>query len=335
MKLIYLLLVLLFISCQTNPSPEAQPEAKSAFLNEEISDPYFGDVVDTTVQMFAEGIVSTKYQELNAAYAPDMQSFYYTLADNSRSFYSILYYEKENEIWQGPKVAEFSGTYSDADPFFSPDGKRLYFISRRPIEIDSTLEKDFDIWYVEKSETGWGTPVNVGAPVNTDNDEYYISVTNDYDLVFSSSREGSYGYGDIYMASLNESGGYEINNLGPNVNSDKGEGDPYISPEGDMLIFMSWGREDGAGSGDLYISRKENQEWTKAKMLESGISGPSFEYCPIMSPDGKYFFFTSYRSTPMFDGELKTIESFAERLDSPLNGAGNVYWVDARVLEGY
>ena len=96
---------------------------------------------------------------------------------------------------------------------------------------------------------------------------------------------------------------------------------------------MSWGRPDGLGSGDLYISFKENGQWTKAKNLGKGINSAQFEYCPMMSPDGKYFFWTSYRSSPMHSPIPRNYEAYLKKLGSVDNGLGNVYWIDATVLK--
>src|SRR3546814_20444319 len=55
----------------------------------------------------------------------------------------------------------------EADPAITHDGKRLYFISSR----HAPEKEDFDIWYVDRAEEGWGQPVRLPAPVNTTNSE--------------------------------------------------------------------------------------------------------------------------------------------------------------------
>ena len=296
---------------------------------------YFGLTPSTKAEIFAEGIVSREFQELNAVFSPDEDEFYFTLADPARSFYTILLYKKnKKQEWEGPMVAPFSGSYSDADPAFSSDGQRLYFISRRPTDLTSTEPKDFDIWVTHRIGDSWSQPTNLGAPINTDKDEYYVSVTDKESIVYSGNYEGKgFGYGDIYEAHLDENSKYQVENLGAAINSEQGEGDPYISPDGNMLIFMSWGRPDGLGSGDLYISFKENGQWSKAKNLGTEINSKQFEYCPMLSPDGKYFFWTSYKSSPMHSLTPRNYEAYLQKLGSVDNGLGNVYWIDATVLK--
>jgi Tol biopolymer transport system component len=319
------------LSCSPKEQPQKIEKAKKLLP----SGDYFGLNADTTAQVFAEDIVSREFQELNAVFSPDGKEFYFTIADPGRNFYTIVFY-KRNEAgeWEGPEVAPFSGSYSDADPFFSPDGKKLYFISQRPLDNTVDEPKDFDIWMVEKTDEGWGSARNLGAPINTDKNEYYVSVTKDGSIFYSGEYKGGKGYSDIYEAKLVE-GKYVVENLGEAINSPTGEGDPYISPDGNMLIFMSWGRPDDLGRGDLYISFKENGVWRKAVNLGEKINSTSFEYCPMISPDGNYFFWTSYRSSPLHSKEPRTYEAYLQRLNNYDNGLGNVYWIKAEVLESY
>ena len=296
---------------------------------------YFSQIADTTAQIFADGIVSKAYQELNAVFSPDGKEFYYTVADPGRNFYTILVYTKdENENWAGPEVASFSGKYADADPYITSDNKKLYFISQRPIDNTSTKPKDFDIWVVNRTGNGWSDAIRLDTIINTPKNEFYVSATDNGSIFYSSQYEEGYGYGDIYEAKL-VGGKYVVENLGEAINSPTGEGDPYVSPDGNMIIFMGWGRKDDLGRGDLYISYKKDGEWQKAQNLGPKINSSSFEYCPMMSPDGKYFFWTSYRSTPLVNPDGYAYKDYIERLESTDNGLGNVYWIKAEVLDEF
>src|SRR4029079_9052859 len=78
--------------------------------------------------------------------------------------------------WTMPEVAPFSGRYSDADPFITADGKKFYFISRRP--APGKTSRDLDIWVMDKTETGWSEPRNLGQPVNSNDNEWYPTVAS-------------------------------------------------------------------------------------------------------------------------------------------------------------
>ena len=64
----------------------------------------------------------------------------------------------ENGAWTTPEIASFSGRFNDIDPAISPDGRRLFFASNRPTDGGTAPKKDFDLWVVEKTASGWSEP---------------------------------------------------------------------------------------------------------------------------------------------------------------------------------
>ena len=81
------------------------------------------------------------------------------------------------------------------------------------------------------------------------------------------------------------------------INTQFEEFEPYISPDQKYLIFMTQ-RPDGRGGSDLYISYQRDGAWTKAANIGDKINSSGAEYSPIVTPDGKYFFWSSTRSLP-------------------------------------
>ena len=101
----------------------------------------------------------------------------------------ILYSQKINGKWTTPEVASFSGLYSDLEPAFSPDGSKLYFVSNRPLQQQGE-KKDYDTWYVKKEKGQWQNPINPGSPVNSEQDEFYPSVTKNGNIYFTRAADG-------------------------------------------------------------------------------------------------------------------------------------------------
>lgn len=280
-------------------------------------------------QMFAPGVISTPDNELNAAIAPDGESLYFT--KNAVRKGVIVVSRLRNEKWSTPEVAAFSGRYSDFDPYFSADGQKLFFTSNRPLQ-GATPKADFDIWVVEKTKTGWSAPQNLGAPVNTEADEFFPALAADGTLYFSAVRAPGKGRFDIYRARPTADGYTEPENLGE-LNSPVSEVDCYVAPDQSYLIFASYGRAEGFGDGDLYVSFNQNGVWTKAVNLGRDVNSTAREYAPIGSPDGKYLFFTSERgfqdqvpAKPFSFGELGKL------LRSIENGTGNIYQIEIKAL---
>jgi Tol biopolymer transport system component len=254
--------------------------------------PYFGQKPPgMTPEVFAPGIVSTAQGEFNAAFSPDGKEFYFSVNEpGGRETMRFMTYEKNR--WTSPKPAPFVSPQNDCDPIFSHDGSRLYFISTRP-KNDRSRSRDWDIWYVERIDGGWSDPINIGPPVNSDVDEYYVSLTKDGTIYFASNRPGGLGSFDIYRSRLVD--GYYIKpeNLGTAINTKYLEHDPFIAPDENYLLFTSVDRPGGFGTGDLYISScQKDGTWSEAKNLGKAFNTNGYDFCPIVSPDGKYFFFT-------------------------------------------
>ena len=283
--------------------------------------------------MFAPGQISTADMELNAAFTPDGRTLYFTKRTPKLQLWTILVSTLKGNRWSEPRVAEFSGQYSDFDPFISPDGSQLFFSSNRP--APGKTKNDFDIWVVKKTATGWSTPENLGPDINTESQEFYPSVSKDGTLYFSSNREGGKGSIDVYRSRLVNGKYAKPENLGDAINSKYYDGDPYIAPDESFLIFVSYNRPEGLGDGDLYISLNQNGAWTPAKNLGAPINSSALDFCPNMSPDGKYFFFTSERG--FADHPLTkplTYDELMKDLRNPGNGLGDIYRIDAAAIPG-
>ena len=283
--------------------------------------------------LFAPGVISTQDYELNAAFMPDGTAVYFTKSTPQfPMFLTIVVSHFVRRQWSTPEVAEFSGQYSDADPFVSPDGKRLFFASMRPTE--GKPKTDNDIWMVDKTPTGWSVPQNLGRSVNSNAQELYPTLSKDGTLYFVSMRPGGRGGSDIYSSRQVDGNYAEPENLGDAINTRYGEGDACISQDGSFIVFASNGRPDDMGGGDLYISERKDGAWTPARHLGSGVNSAAREFCPIISPDGKYLFFTSERG--FGDTPMKSRLSYKElqsNLRGPNNHLGNIYQIDLSAIK--
>ena len=96
---------------------------------------------------------------------------------------------------------------------------------------------------------------------------------------------------------------------------------------------MGGGRTDARGGFDLYISYNRNGAWSKPVNLGDKINSAGNEYSPTISPDGKYFFWTSTRSFTDKPQE-KRVEypELMNKLRGPRNGLGDIYQIDLSIL---
>jgi Tol biopolymer transport system component len=184
----------------------------------------------------------------------------------------------------------------DEEPGISSDGLSIYYCSLR-----TGGRGGYDMWVTTRATTqdDWGTPVNLGSPVNSSSDDFSEDISADgLELYFGSNRPGSSGY-DIWVAkrATTESAWAAPVNLGSAVNSSATEGCPSISDDGLELYFWS-DRSGGFGSYDIWVSRRENKEdaWGMAVNLGPMVNSSTSDLCTDVSPDGLSLIFVSARS---------------------------------------
>jgi len=139
----------------------------------------------------------------------------------------------------------------NSTPHLSSDGLSLFLASWDPWDLYvSTRPTRDDIW---------SEPVNLGPAVNGINsstwENYCPAISADgLVLVFSSDRPGGYGSNDLWMtrrAAIDAPWSQPVN-LGPMINSERGEHSPEISHNGKLLLFSSNRREGRVGGLDIW-----------------------------------------------------------------------------------
>jgi hypothetical protein len=301
MKKVSIFLCVLF-SLTINPSLQEKDFST-------LKGPYLGQKPPgMTPEIFAPGFISTDKRELNSVFTPDGKEFYYSIQAPGAG-YKIYYTKETRNGWSNPKPVPFSSDNSDVDMCITHDGKRMYFGSKRP--VNGIKQDDFKIWYVERIDDGWSEAKYLESPINEGKRALYPTVSKKGTMFFQAIRKDVIGERDIYYSELVDGKYMEPVHLGSEINSKYGEGDVLIAPDESYMIVNSNGRPDVIGRGDLYISfKKKDGTWTKLENMGDKINTTETDYCPMLSPDGKYFFFTSGKT-----------------------GNGDIYWVDAKIIE--
>jgi hypothetical protein len=258
-------------------------------------------------EVFASETVSLKdHYEYGSVFSKGGKEFYYAVIINKKPQIRRVRFEKNN--WAAPETIIASDKYEYNDPFLSPDGKRLFFISDRAVD-GLGEKKDFDIWYIERQKNGWSEPINAGSVINSEKNEYYMSFTKNGTMYFSSNggtnQTTDKNY-DIRFSKFSNGKFQPSEKLPETINSEHYEADVFVSPDEKYVIFCAE-RPDGLGKGDLFISFKsETGEWQKAKNMGNAINTGAYEFCPFVTSDGKYLFFSR---------------------------SGDIFWVKADVIE--
>jgi len=201
---------------------------------------------------------------------------------------TIYMSRKTNGSWSSPSAMPFSGPYSDDDPFVSPDGRWLYFVSNRPASDDDT-STDGDIWrYCLADSRGLEH-----LSINSDVAEYSPVVTESGTLYFASTRKGGYGQGDLYMATRNGPDFNAPTTLGASVNSPTGEWNLWVSADETEMIFEASSRATNvSASGDLYYSYRSALGWEPAVPLDP-LNTSGSDLMPRMHPNNRTLYFTT------------------------------------------
>jgi outer membrane protein OmpA-like peptidoglycan-associated protein/tetratricopeptide (TPR) repeat protein len=139
------------------------------------------------------------------------------------------------------------------------------------------------------------TPKNIGNAINTNESEYFPSLTIDgKELVFT--RRIKNFNEDFYYSKRKAEEWDAAKAMEGNVNTEQNEGAQNISQDGQWLVFTACNRPNGFGSCDLYISYSTPQGWSEAVNLGGKINSDSWESQPCLSPDKRDIYFTSKRA---------------------------------------
>lgn len=252
---------------------------------------------------------------------------FFTIQSPFQEISQIAYIKKENNEWSEPELMSFSDSFMYLEPFLSVDGKRLLFVSDRPINDSIKVKKDFDIWYVERKnqDAEWSEPKNIGKPVNSDLDEFYPSVSENNNLYFTMESPNGLGKDDIYFCKWDNGKYASPVLLSASINSAGYEFNAFISKREDFILFTKYNEKDGYGSGDLYISKKDaHGMWGNAKNIGKPINTKYMEYCPFYDEKNKMLYFTSKRNdiTPR---EFKNVLDLQLYISESNNGLSKIY----------
>ena len=225
----------------------------------------------------------------------------------------VIYTSRRSDgEWSTPAPALPTQHHDDDDPFVSPDGRWLYFVSDRPVDEDDE-SSDTDIWRYSLSGDGRLEPLTV----NSDKAEYSPVVTASGALYFASARDGGHGRGDLYRAPAIGDGFGQPELLGPAVNSATGEWNLWVSADETDLIFEASSRPTNVSvSGDLYYSWQTPAGWTAAVPIAT-LNTPGSDLMPRLHPDGKSLFYT----TAAFGGHARIEHTGWKKLRTELRAS--------------
>lgn len=240
--------------------------------------------------------INSEHDEYFPKLTADHQTIIFTRKEKSReNFYESVRDSSGNWQEASQLIGEInSDLYNEGAHCISPDGKYLFFTGcNRPEGRGSC-----DIYVSRREGDRWGTPHNLGAPINTRGWEAQPALSADgRTLYFVSNRPGGQGGYDIWRSSLQQNGQWgEPQNLGAAVNTPYDESSPYIHADNRTLYFASNGWP-GFGDKDIFKSQLDSSgRWGRPVNLGYPVNDHLEQSALSVSMNGKQAFFSSRRA---------------------------------------
>ncbi len=273
-----LMLFILIILAACSPTLVARQDPALVIT---LENPWLGQSLPGSVPIrFKVGSIFGDFHS-SPTFTPDGKVAYWAGDYSQAKIYTSHY---ENGSWTDPAIINFEDEMTSyRDPFISPDGKRLYFISEDPIGGQTAQRKE-NIWMMEREEDGWGSPQALPASINAFNLHWTISVASNYNLYFSAKTNGNH---NIYLSRYIDGVYTDPILLDSSINTDEMEFTPNIATDESYLLFSRL--PDGQSPAHLFISYAKGSGWTEPQRVEN------IPYCisPIVTPDRKYVIYMS------------------------------------------
>ncbi|MEE9443495.1 MAG: hypothetical protein V3V99_12590 [candidate division Zixibacteria bacterium] len=231
--------------------------------------------------------------------SPDGKEILFTRRLEGTKQNRIYYMKYENGYWLKPQLSPFSDGNRESEANFSPDGKTIFFNSRRPLPANITTNNQMNVWFVQKEDGVWKESKVLGPPVS-DMKPMFVTQAKDGTIYFTGNIDRG-----IYKAEYRAGEYAQPERLPDEINGRNWAGHPFIDPDEKFILFDS--NIDQEGTKNLYISfGNEQGSWSPSININKYIDFPKHAAIPHITFDGEYLFFSS---------------------------EGDIYWICAKIIE--
>ena len=249
---------------------------------------------EAAAEIFAPDVISLPGRiEFCLALSPDENEAFFAVRKGPGQW-EIHKTARKDGAWQPSVIAPFSGVHSDLEPTFSPDGRRLFFSSNRPLEGRADAD-GFNLWLVERQGNGWSPPRPLPGPINGPGDQWRASQARSGRLYYSSMGLWNCPFVD-------GNAGQPVKLFDPQSPQGLIGGHAFVSPDEEYLLTAWMDGPGHCGGWDIYISFRDGQgNWSPSVNLGDAVNTPAGEDFPLVSPSGRDLYFFRHQKTE--DGE--------------------------------
>ena len=194
-----------------------------------------------------------------------------------------------------------SGRYQNASDAYENYLKRVEANNPLAVKARQSIDKCIGAVNLLKHPVSFQS-VNLGDNINSEDDEYWPTITVDgKTLIFTRlvgsqtiSSQHPIAQEDFYTSDLVDNI-WQPSTPIKSINTIYNEGAQTISTDGKLLFFTACTRSDGIGSCDIYYSRFKDGSWSLPQNASEPVNSPAWESQPSISANGEILYFVSSR----------------------------------------
>jgi hypothetical protein len=200
---------------------------------------------------------------------------------------------REDGKWTEPRqLARGPGGRRDSDPWLSPDGRWLYFVSDRSAPGRESNRDDLDLWRAPIQDGRIGAPEHLAA-ASSPGEELGPEVHAGW-LSFNSTRSGGPAQMSLYRVRLETLASATPEALPAPFNDGVVQGDLTLSPDGETALF--WSVRGQQSEPELFAVLREGEAWGPALRLPPPFNAEGMDFTPAFSSDGQTLYWASQRT---------------------------------------
>ena len=166
-------------------------------------------------------------------------------------------WDEAAKAWGEPVLIEELSTDTQEWAIWVNEDETVAYVTTKANYGEGKTLGNRDIWKSVRNDKSaeWSIPVNIGAPINTEGNEWSVFADADGRIYIDGARAVTVGKSDLYVAENEQT---EPGNLGAPINSEADEREFSIT---DKFLFLSASkRDDGVGGYDIWYLVRNNEK---------------------------------------------------------------------------